>query len=160
IQQLAGGTIAQGILDEYPRPWETVVLEISPKHVERLVGISLSSEEIVGFLEPLGFECGIQGESDRVVSPSFRRDVTGVADLCEEVARMYGYDKIPMTLLADELPEQNNNVAFEIERKVREVLVGSGLDEAMTYSLTNMNSVAKLAPSEADASRYVKLINF
>jgi phenylalanyl-tRNA synthetase beta chain len=160
IQQLAGGTIAQGILDEYPRPWETVVLEISPKHVERLVGISLSIEEIVGFLEPLGFECEIQGESARVVSPSFRRDVTVVADLCEEVARMYGYDKIPMTLLADELPEQNNNVAFEIERKVREVLVGSGLDEAMTYSLTNMNSVAKLAPSEADASRYVKLINF
>ncbi len=161
MQQIAGGTVAQGIVDVYSRPWQTVVLDLTPQAVEQLIGITISAEEIVGFLQPLGFGCELLSEQSavRVTVPSYRRDVTVVADLCEEIARMYGYDRLPMTLLADELPEQRNNPAFELEQKVRALLVGGGLDEAITYSMTNMASVAKVAPGDADASQYLKLAN-
>lgn len=163
LQQVAGGTVAQGMLDVYSRPWKPVVLELTPREVRRILGITLSSEEIAGLLRPLGFECTIVeadgGQAVRVVVPSFRRDVTLLADLCEEVARMYGYDRIPTTMMADELPEQQPNLALELEHKVRDVLTGAGLDEAITYSLTNMADVAKVNPAEADAAQYLKLAN-
>jgi phenylalanyl-tRNA synthetase beta chain len=160
MQQLTGGTVAQGIVDAYVRPWQTVVLDLTTQHIKRLIGISLSVDEIQGYLTPLGFECEKRDEQTlRVTVPSYRRDVSVVADLCEEVARMYGYDRLPSTLLADELPEQNNNAIFELEQKVRTLLTGSGLDEAITYSMTSMASVAKISPADADPNLYLKLAN-
>lgn len=82
-----------------------------------------------------------------------------LADLCEEVARMYGYDRLEGTLISDTLPEQNRNIALELEQRVRDLLVGIGLDEAMTYSLTSMPSVAKIDPAEADPAQHLKLAN-
>jgi phenylalanyl-tRNA synthetase beta chain len=163
LQQVAGGTVAEGMIDNYPRPWKPVVLELTPREVRRILGIELDAAEIAGLLRPLGFECAVVeadgGPAVRVVAPSFRRDVQHTADLCEEVARMYGYDNIPTTMLADELPEQNANPSHEREQKARDVLTGAGLDEAITYSLTNMAEVALVTPSQADPTQYLKLLN-
>jgi phenylalanyl-tRNA synthetase beta chain len=72
---------------------------------------------------------------------------------------MYGYERIPESLLADELPEQRGNRSLDLEQKIRDVLAGTGVDEAITYSLTNMASVAKIDPAQADPARYLKLAN-
>src|SRR5262245_14445497 len=160
IQQVAGGTIAQGMVDVYSRPWQPVVLDLPPHEIKRIVGITLTAGEIAELLRPLGFDCaivdtpGLHDGEVRVTVPSFRQDVTMLADLCEEVARMYGYDRIPTTHLADDLPEQQPNPSLELEDKVRDVLVGAGLDETITYSLTNMASVAKVSPRDADPSQF------
>lgn len=161
MQQIAGGTIARGMIDVYARPWQPVVLDLPPREVERILGIALSTEQIAGLLRPLGFDCQVLGEQSaaRVTVPSFRQDVSILADLCEEVARMYGYDRIPTTMLADELPEQQANPSLELEEKTRDVLVGAGLDEAITYSLTSMGSVAKVSPGDADPAAHLKLAN-
>ena len=161
MQQIAGGTVAQGMIDVYARPWQPVVLDLPPREVERILGITLSAHEIADLLRPLGFGCEVIGEPSvvRVTAPSFRQDVTMLADLCEEVARMYGYDRIPTTMLADELPEQRSNPSLELEEQVRDILVGAGLDEAITYSLTNMGSIAKTNPLDAEPARYLKLSN-
>jgi phenylalanyl-tRNA synthetase beta chain len=161
MQQTAGGTVAQGIIDVYPRPWQPVAIDLAPPEVRRLLGIALSAEEIANLLRPLGFACAIVGDPPvvHVDVPSYRRDVAVAADLCEEVARMYGYERIPESLLADELPEQRGNRSLDLEQKIREVLVAAGLDEAITYSLTNMASVAKVEPAAADRARYLKLAN-
>jgi len=163
LQQVAGGVVAEGLIDNYPRPWKPVVLDLEPREVRRILGIELGVNEIAALLRPLGFECAVveadAGPAVRVVAPSFRRDVQHTADLCEEVARMYGYDNIPTTMLADELPEQNANPSHEREQKVRDVLAGAGLDEAITYSLTSMAEVALVAPAEAEPARYLKLLN-
>jgi phenylalanyl-tRNA synthetase beta chain len=163
LRQVAGGTVAQGMLDVYPEPWKPVVLDLTPREVRRILGITLGAEEIARLLRPLGFECAVVeadgGLAARVVVPSFRRDVTLLADLCEEVARMYGYDRIPTTMMADELPEQRTNPALELEQKARDVLTGAGLNEAITYSLTNMAEVARVNPAEADAALHLKLAN-
>ncbi|HJZ46344.1 MAG TPA: phenylalanine--tRNA ligase subunit beta [Roseiflexaceae bacterium] len=161
MQQIAGGIVAQGMIDVYLRPWQPVVLDLPPREVQRILGITLSAEEIADLLRPLGFTCEVVGEPGvvHVTVPSYRQDVTILADLCEEVARMYGYDRIPTTMLEDELPEQRSNPSLELEEKARDVLVGAGLDEAITYSLTNMGSIAKTNPLDAEPSRYLKLTN-
>src|SRR5262245_61360815 len=94
MQQTTGGTVAQGMIDVYSQPWRTIVLDLPPREVRRILGITLSVEEIAELLRPLGFGVEIidtPGLNDdravRVTVPSFRRDVTMLADLCEEVAR-------------------------------------------------------------------------
>jgi len=161
MQQIAGGTVAQGMIDVYARPWQTVVLDLPPSEITRILGITLTTDEIAALLRPLGFVCEVDADRNvvRVTAPSFRQDVTMLADLCEEVARMYGYDRIPTTMLADELPEQRSNPSLELEEQVRDILVGAGLDEAITYSLTNMGSIAKTNPLDAEPARYLKLSN-
>lgn len=163
MQQVAGGTVAQGMVDVYPTPWQEVMLDLTPGEVKRIVGISMTAEEIANLLEPLGFGCTITSsvgvESVAVRVPSSRQDVTMLADLCEEVARMYGYDRIPETLITDTLPEQSGNTPMELEHRVRSLLVGAGLDEAMTYSLTSMAAVARINPTDAVAEAHLKLAN-
>jgi phenylalanyl-tRNA synthetase beta chain len=167
LQQLTGDQVVvyKGMVDVYSRPWQTVVLDLPPREVTRIVGITLSAPEIADLLRPLGFDCEVidtTGANDsvvRVTAPSYRQDVTVLADLCEEVARMYSYERIPETLLSDDLPEQHGNPTHELEERVRDVLAGAGLDEAMTYSLTSMASVAKVDPAAADPRLYLRLAN-
>ena len=80
----------------------------------------------------------------------------GAADLIEDVARIYGYDRIPATLLADPLPPQTGNADLEREERVRDRLVDLGLQEVITYSLTTPEREAALNPPPAG---YVTLVN-
>jgi phenylalanyl-tRNA synthetase beta chain len=95
----------------------------------------------------------------QVSVPSFRQDVTMLADLCEEVARVYGYDNIPFTLMADPLPKADPHPEIELEQDIRTVLIGCGLDEIITYSLTSMEAVALVNPAEGQAEKYLRLSN-
>ncbi len=85
--------------------------------------------------------------------PSFRQDVSIPADLAEEVARAYGYDRMPSTLLEDELPCAPRNLKLESEEKVRDVLTGCGLDEVITYSMIDLRDEAKLLGARLPRSR-------
>ena len=92
-----------------------------------------------------------------MVTPTQRLDVQeGPADLIEELARINGYDRLPATLLADQLPEQHGNRSLELEEHVRDLLVNDGLQEVITYSLTAPEREAPLGLSPAE---YVKLLN-
>ncbi len=159
MQDITGGTVAQGMIDVYSQPWHPLTLTLTTAEVRRIVGIELTATEIAELLERLGFGCDVQAEAVAVTVPSFRQDVTLVADLCEEVARLYGYDRIPVTLLNDNLPLQHGNPALEADERVRDILTGAGLDEAITYSLTSMANVALLAPEDADPARHLRLAN-
>lgn len=177
MQEVAGGTIAAGLVDEYPRPWQPLALELPPAEVERIVGINLNAHDIADLLKRLGFSCEISGPAGmgdafavtpgpwidasivRVTVPSFRQDVTLLADLCEEVARVYGYDRIPPTLLADELPPSDAHPDLQIEQRLRDLCTGTGLNEVITYSLTSMPAVARLDPDAAAADQYMQISN-
>jgi len=163
-RQLAGGVIAQGIADAYPVSQKTVTVEITPTEVERIMGIAVERDEIVRILESLEFRVRtVEGDEARllVTVPDHRLDVEFPADLIEEVARVYGYDKIPTTLMSDELPPQRQNPALEGEEWVRDILAGCGLTEVITYSLTNLESVGKLDLDEAElrGENYIRLAN-
>ena len=147
MRTMAGGTIAEGIVDAYPVPTETRVIDFPPSEVARLVGVKLGVDEISGILTSLEFGCELparEGDPIRVTVPSHRLDVSMSADLVEEVARIYGSAKIPLTLMEDELPPQRNNPALTFRASTRDVLVSCGLAEIITYSLVGAGDQARL----------------
>lgn len=159
MREYAGATIAADFIDVYPQPWQALQLTLTCAEVRRIVGIDLSAAAIADLLTRVSFTCRINGEAVEVTVPSHRLDVHGLADLCEEVARIYGYERIPSTRLADELPPPMNQPALEREAQTRNLMVSLGLSEVITYSLCDMALVARVAPSQAHAEQYLALSN-
>lgn len=145
MQELAGGTVARGMVDVYPEPRSPQVIELPLKEISRLLGITIPREEVVQMLEALEFNITSPAPETLMVRvPTYRNDVTIKADLVEEVARMYGYDKIPEARLSGELPPQIPNWVYEFEDKLRDILTGCGLNEIITYPLVSMESLQAL----------------
>ncbi|HEX3049337.1 MAG TPA: phenylalanine--tRNA ligase subunit beta [Aggregatilineaceae bacterium] len=151
MRQTAGGTIAQGIIDEYPLPAPTLEIDLPLVYVDQLIGFEIPKVECIRILRALEFTVTDQGESLHVIVPDNRVDVgsgiVGQADLVEEIARIYGYDRIPNTVIADMLPPQRANVLLEREEAVRDALVREGLREIANYRLTTPDREARLTPA-------------
>lgn len=167
MAELAGGTI-QGLLDYYPNPPQPVVVDLPQAEVTRLLGIEIGVADIKRILEALEFDATqIEAVTPtlRVTVPDHRLDisdepVTGRADLIEEIARVYGYDRVPVTEIADELPPQRNNPALDSENHTRDLLVAAGLQEIITYRLTTPEAEARVLGREYIANaQYVTLAN-
>jgi phenylalanyl-tRNA synthetase beta chain len=157
IVQLAGGTIAPGRLDFYPQPIKPRTIEFHLDQVEWLTGLAVTATEALAALRALGFAVkerpthGGEVVLD-VVVPTWRGDVEESADIVEEVARIVGFDRIPSTIPTGPLPPEYRNVWFEREEALRDILVGAGLTEALSYTLTSRAVMAKLLPHEAGAA--------
>jgi phenylalanyl-tRNA synthetase beta chain len=165
VERLAGGEIAEGLVDAYPLPPVDPTVEITPNDVERWLGIRLEVDEIVDILSRLGFKVEVEDQTLSVQTPDHRLDigegVIGQADLIEEIARIYGYDLIPETQIADAIPPQYGNLRLEREEWVRDLMVGLGLQEVVTYRLTSPEREMRILPPEAppDDRPYVWLSN-
>ncbi|MCL4561447.1 MAG: phenylalanine--tRNA ligase subunit beta, partial [Chloroflexi bacterium] len=160
MRQWSGGVVAQGLIDVYPLPAEDPEITLTAQDVERLLGVRLDINEIANLLSRLDFSCHVTGQTVTVKTPPHRLDigegVVGKADLIEEVARIYGYDHIAGTRMADELPPQRRNVSLEGEELVRDLLSGLGMQEAITYRMTSPEREARLL---AQPQEYVRLQN-
>jgi phenylalanyl-tRNA synthetase beta chain len=158
MRQHGGATICKGLVDSYPAPLPPQVVTLELAEVRRILGMDFPAAEAVRILRALEFAVEQIGpESLRVTTPPHRRDIQeGPADLVEELVRIYGYDRLPATLLADELPEQRTNTSLVLEERVRDILVNAGLQEVITYSLTTPEREAPLGLPESD---YVRLLN-
>jgi phenylalanyl-tRNA synthetase beta chain len=165
MQELAGGEIARGVADCYPAPHVPPVIRLAARDLGRILGMKVPRDEVVRILSALDFRCEAEGEDAlRVSAPPHRLDVgegmVGVHDLLEEVARVIGYDRIPVTEMADTLPPQCDNVALDQEEWVRDLMVGAGLQEIITYRLTTPEREAALLSGGRPADRsYIRLAN-
>ncbi|MGH2582902.1 MAG: phenylalanine--tRNA ligase subunit beta, partial [Anaerolineales bacterium] len=161
----SGGVVNKGLVDRYPSPQKDSAVEIDSKDVLRWLGVDLKSREISGLLRRLGFTVTQKGKRFRVKSPDHRLDigegVIGKADLMEEIARIYGYEKITATRLSDALPVQRGNRALETEEKIRDVLARLGFQEVATYRLTSPEQEARRLPPGVpqDDRPYVEIAN-
>lgn len=163
LRRLAGGTVWEGVVDYYPNPPEVTPIRLTAAEVARIGGIHPAQAEIQEMLEALEFEVAVDDGSLVVTPPKHRLDIEGSHDLIEEVLRMYGYDRIPETEMADTLPPQRNNRALRWEETIKDVLVDLGLQEVITYRLTTPQREAKLIPRgsgiKPDDRPYVTLSN-
>ena len=161
----SGGVVAPYIVDDYPLPPVDPTVEITHSDVKRTLGIDIATAEIVAMLERLEFKCSVAGETIRAQTPPFRMDigegVVGVADIMEEVARLYGIDRIPETRMADPLPPQRGNPSLEGEDRIRDILVTLGLQEIITHRMSAPEIENRLLPKGTPASQteYVRLAN-
>jgi phenylalanyl-tRNA synthetase beta chain len=176
MQAWAGGEVAPGLVDNYALPQPEPVIYITAGDVKRWLGIDISTEEIMRMLTALEFRCSIDtlnvglGLADiaqliKVIPPDHRLDigegVSGKADVIEEIARVYGYDNIPETRMADMLPLQLGNKVLDKEERIRDLLVAHGLTEIISYRWTTPERESRrLAPSAPqDDHPYLKIAN-
>ncbi len=161
----SGGQVYQGLADNYPLPPQDPTVEITPGDVGRILGIELTAQQIADILARLDFGVQLDGHVVRATTPDHRLDiglgVVGKADLLEEIARVYGYDRIPETHLKDELPPQRGNPTLDKEERIRDLLVSLGLQEVINYRMTHPEREARrLAPGTPPSDRpYVQLAN-
>jgi phenylalanyl-tRNA synthetase beta chain len=148
MQQLGGGEVAQGIVDNYPLPAPTVHVDLPLSEIKRLLGVAISLDDAADILRRLQFTVQVDGDTLRADVPDHRVDINtgiiGQADLCEEIARIYGYDRLPNTLVNDMLPPQNNNYDLMREEQARDLLANLGLHEVINYRLTTVEAEARL----------------
>jgi phenylalanyl-tRNA synthetase beta chain len=166
MAQWGGGQVYQGLVDHYLNKPADPQVEVSPADVQRWLGVSLTAAEIANLLARLEFSVEIHGETVRAITPPHRLDisddpVSARADLMEEIARVVGYECIPETRLADELPPQRSNPGLEKEERARDILVGLELQEVISHRLTTPEREARrlLPASPADDRPYVRLLN-
>lgn len=139
MQEHAGGRVVAGSVDAYPKPPHRQAIRLRASEIRRLLGIEVDPADVERVLTGLRFEVSSTKTHEWDVTPPVgRTDIqAGEADLIEEIARIHGYDHLPATLLADVLPEQQNNRDLIDEERVRDLLAMAGLQEAINYSLTD-----------------------
>jgi phenylalanyl-tRNA synthetase beta chain len=160
IAQASGGNVAPGVIDEYPKVVLPVTIELRPKRVNRLLGTRLSAGRMAALLRRLQLEVEEgepastsrrgrsqralgprpeprKGASLRLTCPTFRPDLQQEIDLVEEVARVYGYDNIPTTVTSAAAAPGRQAPELEFDLRAKQALMACGLDEAMSYTLTD-----------------------
>lgn len=152
--ELAGGSVVEGMHDCYPIAQCSIEITITPGEVKRILGTDVNAAQIQDILERLEFM--VQPANDeqqtlQVVAPWHRLDVTVPADLIEEIARVIGYEQIPLSLMDDTLPPQWRNWAVEGRERIRDLLVGMGLQDTITYALIGADVNRKLLASQPEA---------
>ena len=155
----ASGTLEKIAGDLCPKPKENISLELDPDYVEHILGIKIPIEQITEILTSLEFK--VTGKNIlKIIVPSHRMDISIPADLVEEIVRVYGYENLPSTLLNDVLPPQNVNQKLAGTERVRDILVASGMDEIITYSMMNPMDEARLRiENDIDLNKFVPLKN-
>ena len=154
IAEVAGGVVARGVIDVYPRKRRPVRLRLRLARVKRVLGIAPPAAQARRILAGLGLGVRARGADLDVTVPSFRRDLVIEDDLVEEVIRVWGYDRIPTTFGRGTVALARDSDSGRQERIVREALVGAGLTECVTYAFSD--------PARADAlgtSGALKLLN-
>ncbi|HEY7332362.1 MAG TPA: phenylalanine--tRNA ligase subunit beta [Candidatus Limnocylindria bacterium] len=152
IVQVTGARLASGIVDNDPSAPDPRVVAVDLDRIERLLGIGLDGERVGELLTPLGF--GVAAAGDRgvdVTVPSFRLDVVAPEDVAEEIARAYGYDRVPATLSMPQLPPFRPDPG-EPRHRVRRILAGLGLDEVVGHALIGADDLARSGYDPADVS--------
>ncbi|HEU5324691.1 MAG TPA: hypothetical protein VFV59_02305, partial [Candidatus Limnocylindria bacterium] len=157
IGEITGARVARGIVDNDPGPHPRRVVGASVERMARLLGVPLAPAAVRQLLEPLGFDVSGDGDALEIAVPPQRLDVVAEADVAEEVARAYGYDRIPGRLPVAALPPYRPDPSGPRHR-VRRILAGLGLDEVVTHALIGPADLSRTA-LPADDPELVRLYN-
>ena len=144
IVEIAGGTVAEGVVDAYPEVAKAKLISLRHQKVNDLLGLNLAGAEIDALLGKLGF---VQVTPGLFEIPSYRVDMKREADLIEEVARLVGVDKIPSTSPRGAVGSNSFDAVHDEIAEARRILTGLGLNEAQGQTLIS-DASAKLAAAE------------
>lgn len=150
ILQLAGGQACKGIIDVHPQPKDRPILQFTMSRLRKVLGVEVSTERVNEILSSLGFSTNEQDEYSLMVTvPYWRSDIGQEDDLIEEIARIIGYDNLPTSTLSKSIPPHQPQPDRELRERVKDILVASGMQEVISYSLTSMANLEKIqAPTE------------
>jgi len=145
IAELGSGRVLRDVVDEHAGPLPAIAaIEVPSGFVERVLGYPVDASEAATALARLGFAVEQDGGALRVLPPHFRRDVTIPVDVAEEVGRSLGYARVPSTLPGRRSPIRALAPATPLEDRVRDVCIGAGYDEAITFAFQSAALAARL----------------
>lgn len=155
VELLGAGEVVEGKIDVYPTKQKINKIKLDVERINNLLGTNLSKKEIIDILEKLE----IKIENDMAIAPYFRMDLEFLADLAEEVARIYGYDKLETKLVRAETTLGIKNKEQKIEDKIQDVLITNGLSEIYTYGFLSEKDLEKSKIKEEVIENSIKIIN-
>lgn len=158
VEELACGENIGGMIDVMGNVTDMKSLPFRPDKINAFLGTDISTEQMVEYFDALEIKTDL--DKMTVTPPSFRPDLEGEADIAEEVARFYGYDKIPVTLLSGEATCGKKTDRQQAQDKIMETLTAMGMYEIYTYTFTSPSIFDKLnIPSESALRNAVKISN-
>ncbi|MEE1312544.1 MAG: phenylalanine--tRNA ligase subunit beta [Lachnospiraceae bacterium] len=158
IEELGCGEVVGGVADVYPDPVKEVRLPFEPDKMNALLGTDIDPEVMLGYFKKI--DLVYDEASNELIIPTFRQDLGCMADLAEEVARFYGYDKIPVTLPTGEATAGKLSFKGRIESITRDVAEQNGFSGGMTYSFESPKVYDKLLiPEESEIRNAIVISN-
>ena len=151
VEELGAGTVCGGTIDIYPEKKEAIELPFEPERYNKLLGTDISAEEMLEYFDRI--ELAYNKDTNMLTIPTFRQDLLSYADLAEEVARFFGYDKIPTTLPDGEATAGKLSYKLRIEKIAREVAQFAGFSQGMNYSFESPKVYDKLLIDADDSVR-------
>lgn len=157
IEELGAGEVVGGMIDVYPVKAEESRVKFQPEKINALLGTDIAPETMLQYMEKI--ELRYDPETGEIVAPTWRQDIHCMADLAEEVARFYGYDKIGTTLPTGEATTGKLSYKLRVEQIARNVAEFCGFSEGMTYSFESPKVFDKLNIPAEDAARQTVVIS-
>ena len=161
LQDMGACKVVKGIVDNYPVKREPSTVEFTVAKINDRLGTRLSNEEVLDILNKLGGEISEVGNGIYTFKvPSHRTDITIVEDLSEEVARIYGYDRIESTLPYGRTVQGHQSAQQNFIDAIKSALTSLGMDEELSFAFTNPPTFDKLnVPVDSDLRRAVPIMN-
>ena len=157
ITELGAGDVVEGMVDIYPNERKSKTIPFLPDEINRLLGLDIEQEEMVKYLKRV--ECIVDLQNNTVLIPTFRPDIECMNDLAEEVARLYGYNNIPITLPSGTPTVGKKNFKQLVEDIAKNTVEQYGFNEAMTYSFESPKVFDKLLIEKENELRKAIIIS-
>lgn len=150
ISQIVGGDVLKGVIDVNYSKAIPKKVNVSPKRINKVLGMEIARDEVINILNRLRFQIRENEELIEVIVPLRRPDITLEEDIIEEVARLYGYDKIPISLPSGELIENRESEKERLKSQLKNILTACGFYECISYSFINPVNLVRLRLSDKD----------
>lgn len=158
MEELGAGEVVGGMVDVCCETREPSRVPFEPERINAILGTELSREEMLEYLARV--ELSYDEKTNEIVAPTFRQDIHCTADVAEEVARFYGYDKIPTTLPKGEATTGKMPFKLRIEQVARDIAEYCGFSEGMTYSFESPKVFDRLRiPEDSDLRKVITISN-
>lgn len=161
LQEMGACTVCEGIVDVYPNPKQANYVTFTPEQINNHLGINIAKDVMLNIITSVGFDV-TKDENDEITVkvPSWRNDVTCMADISEEIARLHGFDKIKSTLPNGVSMQGTQSAKQTFIDKVKASLSSQGLYETISFALTNEETFNKLnIPQDSPLRRAVPIMN-
>lgn len=160
LQEMGACDVAQGIVDVYPQPQAVTHIPFTAQEINAYLGTDIAEEQMISILNTLDFAVEKNGDKLTAVVPSWRGDCLEMADISEEVARIFGYENITSTRPWSNISEGQAGFSHDVREKVSQILAGCGLNETVTFSFMSSDSLKKLLiPEDSSLYKAVPILN-
>lgn len=161
LQEMGACTVCEGIVDVYPNPKQANYVTFTPEQINNHLGTNIAKDVMLNIITSVGFDV-TKDENDEITVkvPSWRNDVTCMADISEEIARLHGFDKIKSTLPNGVSMQGTQSAKQTFIDKVKASLSSQGLYETISVALTNEETFNKLnIPQDSPLRKAVPIMN-